>query len=112
MNESKTEFIYFVSINQLGKCSHQEIDVNGKKIERARSTRYLGFHLDESLDMKQHIKVKCRAAMANLIRIRVMRKYPTRSTTEQLVIALVISHLDYGNILLDGLQKTTTRPLE
>ena len=41
-------------------------------------TRYLGAYLDSTLNFKEHIKVKCKAAMLNLLTIRVIRKYLTR----------------------------------
>ena len=65
LNESKMEFIYFGWPSQLGKCA-ATIDVNGETITRSNVTKYLWAHLDSTLNFKQHIKKKCKAAMFNL----------------------------------------------
>ena len=100
MNESKTKFIYFGWPSQLDKCITQHINVNGEQIEKTNITKYLGTHLDIKLDFKEHIKIKCRAAMLNIFRIKASRKNLTRSTCNKLMVTLVLSHLDYTNSLL------------
>ena len=112
LNESKTEFIYFGWPSQLGKCVATTMDVNGEIITRSNVTKYLGAHLDSTLNLKQHIKTKCKAAMFNLQRICATRKYLTRSASNKLMVSLVISHLDYANALLGGLQKYSIDQLQ
>ena len=59
-----------------------------------------------------YIVKKCRKAMLNLQRIRQIRKYPTQEAVQVLVHSTVISHLDYGNVLFDGLPKSSLRLLQ
>ena len=108
MNDSKTEFIYFGWPSQLAKCSINKIDVNGEQITRSNHTRYLGAHLDQQLNFKLHIQAKSKAAILNVLRIKVARKYLTRTACNKLMVALVLSHLDYANSLLGGLLKTSS----
>ena len=68
------EFIYFGWPNQLGKCCIDKIYVNGIEVERSNSTKYLGAYLDSKLDFKEHIKIKCKAVMLNLHRIKAATK--------------------------------------
>ena len=112
LNEAKTEFMYFGWPSQLGKCAVSTIDINGENITRSEVTKYLGAHLDSTLNFKKHIKTKCKAAMFNLQRIRAARKYLTRSACNKLMVSLVISHLDYANGLLGGLPKCTIDQLQ
>ena len=107
MNESKTEFIYFGWPSQLDKCITTTININGEEIERANITKYLGAYLDSKLDFKEHIRTKCKAAMLNIYRIRAARKNLTRSACNKLMVALVLSHLDYMNSLLGNLPKSS-----
>ena len=67
MNSTKTEFILFGHKTQLKKC------VVGETVERSSDIKYLGVWLDESLNLKLHIKKKCRIAMLNLQRIKLIR---------------------------------------
>ena len=112
MNDGKTEFIYFGWPSQLGKCIIDRINVNGEQVQRTHSTKYLGAHLDSRLDFKQHIKTKCKAAMLNLHRIRSARKHLTRTACNKLVVALVLSHLDYTNSLPGGLPKSSINKMQ
>ena len=112
LNEAKTEFMYFGWPSQLGKCAVSTIDINVENIARSEVTKYLGAHLDSTLNFKKHIKTKCKAAMFNLQRIRAARKYLTRPACNKLMVSLVISHLDYANGLLGGLPKSTIDQLQ
>ena len=110
--KAKTEFIYFGWPSQLEKCIGTSINVNGEEIMRANTTKYLGAYLDSKLDFKEHIKVKCRAAMLNIYKIRAARKNLTRSACNKLMVSLVLSHLDYANSLLGNLPKTSIRKMQ
>ena len=112
MNDSNTEFIYFGWPIQLGKCCIDKIDVNGIEVERSNSTKYLVAYLDSKLDFKEHIKIKCKAAMLNLHSIKAARKNLTRTAYNKLVVGLVLSHLDYVNSLLGGLPKSSINRMQ
>ena len=105
MNESKMEFIYFGWPSQLDKCIKATININGEEIERTNITKYLGTYLNSKLDFKEHIKTKCKAVMLNIYKIKAARKNLTRSACNKLMVALVLSHLDYTNSLLGNLPK-------
>ena len=112
MNDSKTKFIYFGLPSQLDKCITTTINVNGEEIERANITKYLGAHLDSKLDFKEHIKTKCKATMLNVYRVRAAMKNLTRSACNKLMVALVLSHLDYANSLLGNLPKSSINKMQ
>ena len=112
MNNSKTKFIYFGGSKQLEKCITNQINVNGEWILRSQVTRYLGAYLNTTLNLKQHIKIKCKAAMLNLLKIKAIRKYLTTEACTKAVITLVMSHLDYANSILNGLPKASICQLQ
>ena len=105
MNSSKTEFILFGSKRQLEKCTTKSIIINENEIESVKCIRYLGAFLDENLNFKDHVNKKCRTAMFNYQKIKCIRKYLTTEATEVLVLSLVISHLDYCNVILYGISQ-------
>ena len=112
MNNSKTEFIYFGEPRQLEKFIINQINVNGEEITRSQMMRYLGAYLDPALNLKQHIKKKCRAAMLNLLKIKATRKYLTTEACAKALITLVMTHLDYANSILTGLPKASICELQ
>ena len=103
MNSDKTEFIMFGSKVQLSKWNTTSLTVNGSVIPKPDTIRQLGAWLDSNLNFKQHIVVKCRSAMLNLQRIKLVRRFLMEEATETLVLATVMSHLDYCNSLLADL---------
>ena len=103
MNDGKTEFIMFGSRCQLNKCITHQININGVLVQRVDVIRYLGIWLDKHLSLRHHVKLKCKAAMFNLIRIKRLRPYLTKSTCNILVMSLVMSHIDYANSILMNL---------
>ena len=46
LNESKTEFIYFGSRQQLRKCQHKTININGETINRSTKVKCTRSHLE------------------------------------------------------------------
>ena len=105
LNESKTEFIYFCSKQQLSKCSKNTIRVINETIDRCSTVQYLGGYLHSQLNFKEHIKTKSKVTILNIIRIRNIRKYLDIDTTHMLIKSLALSHQDYANSLLTGLWK-------
>lgn len=112
MNNSKTEFILFGSRSQLGKCNTNEIIICDEVIKSKNCIRYLGAFLDETLNFKEHIKRKCRTAMLNYFKIKSIRKHLSKEATETLVLSLVISHLDYCNVILYGIPQNELLKLQ
>ena len=109
LNESKTEFIYFGSRQQLRKCQHKTVNINGENINRSTRVKYPGGHLDEELKFNQYVQAKCKAAVINLCKIQNIRRHLTKDTCHQLVLLLAISHLNYGNAILSGSPEVTIK---
>ncbi|CAG2199519.1 unnamed protein product [Mytilus edulis] len=112
MNNAKTEFILFGSRQQLSKCQTKEIIICGDVIKSKTCIRYLGAFLDETLNFKDHITKKCKTAMMNYYKIKCIRSYLSKEATETLVLSLVISHLDYCNVILFGISQTDLYKLQ
>ena len=107
LNGFKAKFIYFGSREQLKKCTFDKININSETIQRNNTVKYLRGHLGQHLNFKKHVITKCKAAMINLHKIRMIQKFLTREICHQLTRSLGISHLDYGNAILIGCPDTT-----
>ena len=65
--------------------------------------------------MKQHVTtvhVRSQAAASHLRRQKQIRRLVGKAVTAQLVLAFILSHLDYCNALLEGLPRATIEPLQ
>ena len=72
----------------------------------------MGGHLDSNHTFKDHIHIKCKAAILNIIKICNIRKYLPRETCHKLILQLVLSHLDYANSLLAGLPSSSIKIMQ
>ena len=113
LNPSKTELIWFhrgnISTRHLDDCSLQ-ISTDCV-ITPVKSIRNLGVILDSSLLMNLHISAVARSCFFHLRRIRQIKGALNKHCVRILVQALVISRLDYCNVVLAGLPMTALHPL-
>ena len=61
--------------------------------------------MDSSVTFKTHILRKCRITMLNVYKIIKICKSVTEKVCSILVMGLVMSHLDYNNVVLEGLPR-------
>ena len=97
INDTKMEFLFVGSRQQLSKVQLESVTVQDSEI----SVCNLGACL-----MGIHVRKVCSMALCDLYSIRQIRKYLSEDATKVLVHAFVTSRLDYCNYLLFGFQNT------
>ena len=112
MNCSKTELILLGSRQQVQKCVTTHINVYGDEEHRSNIIKYLGAWMVEQLTVKQHITNKCRLAMYNVQKIKLVRPMLTENATKTILLGTVISHLDYVNGIPIGLSDIDYKKLQ
>ena len=112
MNSAKMEFILIGLRQQLLKCQTNNILVNGETMQRSSCIRYLGALADKRFSFKQHIMNKCRMAVWNLQKLKVIRSVLTEDVCKTLVGALVMSHLGYTNVILTGIPEVDIQKMQ
>ena len=110
MNDAKTEFIVFGSKHQVQRNDLKSLNIDNTTISAKLVIKFLGAYLDESLNMKTHTAHRTKNALYNLYLIKNIRKYITQETAKMLLCSLVLSQLDYLNLVLTDLPKATLRP--
>ncbi|XP_073504932.1 3 beta-hydroxysteroid dehydrogenase type 7 isoform X2 [Phyllobates terribilis] len=111
LNMDKTEFIIFPPSHST-LPTDLSIIVNGCPLSPVPQGRCLGVTLDSELSFTPHIQAlstSCRLQLKNISRIRTFLSHESAKT---LVHALIISRLDYCNLLLCGLPSNTLAPLQ
>ena len=103
LNDSKTEVLVTGSKHLLSKLPDIVVKIGDDIIEPADGARNIGVQFTKHLDMTTHVNAVCKAANFHIWNISQIRKYLTRSATEQLVHAFVSTKLDYANSLLFGI---------
>lgn len=105
MNDGKTEFMIIGTRQQLTKVTIYSLTVGNSSITAVDKARNLGVWFDSNMNFNVHITKTCSLFFYFLYNIRRIRKYLTYESTQKLVIALVIGHLDYCNSLFYGCRR-------
>jgi len=69
-------------------------------VDPVSSVRDLGVYIDADLEMRTHVKKTASRCFAVL---RQLRRYVSKDTFLALVVALIVTRLDYGYAVLTGL---------
>ena len=72
----------------------------------------LGVYFDKDLSMKTHINKLLQMSFAWLRKIRSIKNYLNQESLKILLSPLVLSRIDYGNIVLMGLPKLQTQKIQ
>ena len=105
LNTSKTEVLWCTS----GRRQHQlptvPLVVGKDTVPPVSSVRNLGIYVDADLSMRTHVLKTTAGCFAVLRRIKSIRRFVSVTVLQSLMVALVLSRLDYGSTLLAGLPK-------
>ena len=103
LNTAKTEFIWLTSPRRQSQIPTSSLTVGSDSVAPVRAVRDLGIYLDSDLTMRTHISRTVSSCFAVLRQIRSIRRSVSRSCLQSLVVALVLTRLDYGCTTLAGL---------
>ena len=112
INMSKMKFIRFGNQRQLDKCSTNSLKYDSETINQVDCVKNLGVLMDRMLSYSIHINNKCEIAYHNLMNIRQLRGNLNEQNVTQLILALVISHMDFSNSLLTVLPKKVYKAMQ
>ena len=112
INISKTECIRFGNQRQLDKCTTNSLDYGSETIDQVDCVKNLGVLINRTLSYSKHTNRKCAIAYHNLMNIKQLRDNLNEQNMTQLILTLVISHLDFSNSLLTGLPKKVYKVMQ
>jgi len=93
-------------------CDEKLIKIGPDTISPSAVVHDLGFFFDYELNMKSHISRNTHACFYHLRCLRAARRQLGREVTARLVLAFVLSRLDYCSALLAELPASTLAPLQ
>ena len=107
LNSNKTKWMILSTKQMSATHSLEElpIDINchKKSLSRVFSTKLLGIHLDQHLSWREHITNLLSSCYANLSVLRKLRNFAPFHVCKRLVESLVLSKLDYCNVMFSSL---------
>jgi hypothetical protein len=112
LNEDKTEVLVLTTPSLVQTVNIPSIPLGDNNVEIVTSVRDLGVTLDSKLQFHQHVNEVVRSSYFQLHKIARVRKYLTHDATKSLVHGLVLSRLDYCNVVLYGLPDILVNKLQ
>jgi len=102
VNNDKTEALWCSSLRRQHQIPTRPVRVGSASVQPVATVRNLGVYLDADATMRAHVTSTVRACFAILRQINSVRQSLTRPALITLLLALVISKLDYCNSVLAG----------
>ena len=112
LNSSKTEVMWCATSRRQHLLPAAALSVDGVMVDPVTSVRDLGIYIDADLSMRTHVQRTVSSCFAILRQLRQIRRLVPPATFQTLVVALVLSRLDYGNGVLVGLPAYLVRRLQ
>ena len=110
LNGAKTELIVFDRRGLLDR-SALSISLDGVSVIPVDYVKVLGVYISQDISMTKNVTSIAKACFYHLRRIRQIRRHIDVQATKTLVVAFVMSRLDYCNSLLVGLPVSVIKPL-
>ena len=108
LNNNKTEFFIAGSRQGIDKLPPLQLQVGESTIMPSSHVRNLGVLFDTNMTMSKQVSAIVSSANFQLRNLYRLRRFLDQDTRHQVVRALILSRLDYGNSLLYG---TTSQEL-
>jgi len=106
LNAKKTQYMIIQQPGPNQSSPEHDLFINGEKLSRAKSCKFLGITLDENLTFKDHISNINKKISRHLFNIKQIKFTLPKDNLQTLYFALIHPHLTYG-ILAWGNSKAT-----
>jgi Reverse transcriptase (RNA-dependent DNA polymerase) len=112
LNTDKTEVIWCSSNRRQHQIPTTGLRVGSDVVMPSASVRDLGIYIDADISMQSHVARTVSSCFAVMRQLRSIRRSVTPAVMKSLVVALVLSRLDYGNSTLAGITKQLLMKLQ
>ena len=111
-NVKKTNYFVFCKPSKNVSIKNVELQIHSHSIKRKECVKYLGVQLDQNLNYRNEVKNILRKMACGIKTIYCVRDFLPTKTRLLLLIPLVISHLHFSSILLNGISRSLISTLE
>jgi len=112
LNQDKTEFIWCTTGRSQHRLPAAGPTIGSCTVVPSSTVRDLGVYIDSDLSMKSHVQQTVSRCFSALRRLRSIRRQVPTAVFQSLVVALVLSRLDYCNSVLAGLPANLIQRLQ
>ena len=99
VNVKKTKIMAFGSKNNIKKDKGKTLKLNGESISMVPSFKFLGVHLDQTLNFRHHLDVLISAINFKLFLLSKIRRYLNDKCALTIYKSMVIPYFDYADVI-------------
>jgi len=104
LNTNKSELLWCATARRRHQLPSYPFMIGPDTIIPSTAVRDLGICIDSDLSMQVHVQRSVAGCFAVLRQLRSIQRFVPSSVYQSLVVALVLSRMDYGNATLAGLR--------
>jgi len=112
LNNDKTEFMWCATVRRQHRLPTSGPTIGSLTVTPSLVVRDLGVCIDSDLSMWSHVQLTASRCFAVLRQLRAIRRQVPTAVFQSLIIALVLSRLDYCNSILFGLPANLIQRLQ
>ena len=111
LNTDKSKYM-IITNKRKPNDSEFHVNINGKRLEKCHSYKYLGVHIDENLNWKAHVDYICEKVTKVCGIFAKLRHCVGLDILKMVYHALVSSHIQYCNLIWGNADENTLKPLQ
>ena len=99
INTKKTKLMVFGSRSKVKKAKNVKILLNGDRIQKVPTFKYLGLLLDPTLNYNHQISQIIRTVLHKMMLLAKMKKYLKKEVAVLIYKTMILPYLDYGDVI-------------
>ena len=111
LNLNKTKVMLFRIIARLPRLDEVHVELEVVKIEAVNVYMYLGVTVYSRLTFSQHVEIVRKKAIPKIRTLSRISNYVSSDTIAYLYKSLIISRIEYADMIYDGLSQTDSQDL-
>jgi exonuclease III len=116
LNPKKTETMLFSTsqlarVHSLGKVE-LDLEISGRKLKKVAHKKLLGINIEQHLQWNEHVKSVISSCFSTLSTLKKIRNFANFNLRKHLAESLILSKLDYNDIVFEPLQQYLLKRLQ
>ena len=112
VNPSKSKLVTFGTRHSVKNVDFRQIFLNGVKLKKAPTVKYLGVILDVTLNFSSHIQGVIRTVIHKRAVLSKIMKYLNTETAISVYKAMILPYFDYCDVIYQGAGKELLHKLQ
>ena len=99
INTKKNKFMVFGSRSRVKRAKNVKLSMNGDKLSKVPTFKYLGLTLDSTLSYSNHISSVIRSILHKMTLLAKMKKYLRNDAAIHIYKSMLLPYIDYADVI-------------